>query len=190
MKKRSEKRGLFVRQQRIAENADEVIQIADELSRDVDPYIEKAEQFSRRKVSRAGIDTKQNPHGYVPQLEEVDRAALSLEVDEAIDVLFCCRTARRALEEKDSRDALRQGIRLAEAIGRLDANLAWRKDIETRRKQDLGLAKNRPRGRPAVKKQKILEAAKRYPKDRHQSARVAKATNSDPSYVRKILNQK
>ena len=115
MKTTSSQRGLFRREIRTAENADDAIEIADNLSNSLEKYIEGTEQVACDELTKAGIDVAAKPAGLVPQMASVDRAKLSSEADQALDILLYCRTAREELDSTATRNALWRGIMLAQS---------------------------------------------------------------------------
>ena len=188
MKTRTNKRGLYRREIRTAENADDVIEIADSLSNSLEKYIEGAEQVARDELTKAGIDVAAKPTGLVPQMADVDRAKLSPEADQALDVLLFCRTAHEELDSTAARDALWRGIMLSQSLEHLITNRILEKPANAGKRTIAGGRKSAEtrHGKTGTKAHKhqaaYLLRRSQYPSETKTKSRKAIAVDLGKNY--------
>lgn len=159
MKEQTRKRGLFRLVNRTAETEDELFQVLEELSTSLDRYVADAEELASRLLAEAGIDpdtlfdvVESSSEKYI-RWARINRLSLPPEVDQALDILIHCRAIKSSLSDCVRRDGLYDGIRLAQAVSNLNANLAWRKIVDARKQSNKNL-----RQLPSVSDEQILDA--------------------------------
>ena len=167
MKERIKKRELYPRVIRTAETADDVMEIADRIANSVEKYIDDAEQFAAGIVRSANIEVILKPGGLVPQMDTVNRARLTVQVDQALDVLMYCRIARADLKSAETKDAVWKGIMLAQSLEQLHANRRWWEIVVARKTSDLNLRHDK-----SVTDDEIYKALDKYPTRQMQANAV------------------
>jgi len=188
MKTASSKRGLYRREIRTAENADDAIEIADNVSNSLEKYIEDAEQDARDELTKAGIEFVARPAGLVPQMVSVDRAKLSPTADQALDVLLYCRTACEELHSTATRNALWRGIMLAQSREHLITNLLLEKPANAGKRTIAGGRKGaKSKHGPTGSKSNEHQAAyvlrrSQYPSETKTESRKAVAKDLKKNY--------
>lgn len=145
MKEQSRKRGLYQRVIQTPETESESFDNLRALADSLADYLADAEDVAGAILREADIDPDslfeviEKADGFIVQHATIDRKDLPVEIDQALDVMLHCHTARIALQDAATKSGLQHGILLAQAVDSLNANLAWRKPVEGRRKQMMNL---------------------------------------------------
>lgn len=146
MKQRTIRRGLHSRVESTPETGQEVAALIP----DPEDYLKDVEALARKVLVDEGID----PETLFEKVEQtdgrtrskyvrhtrIDREALSPEADGALTILKKLRyEVRPKLQDANARTGLVAGIRLAEQVGLLTANLGYRRTVEGRQRSNSAL---------------------------------------------------
>jgi hypothetical protein len=193
MKKRSVKRGLYVRVTETTETDDEMIASLHKHSGEIEKFIADAQRGAEKIVRDAGIDPETLLQREVrltgkridnrPRINWLDREKLPPIVDQALDILedIELRVPRLDLTDKATRNGLWNGLRLATAVHQLNTNMAFEKPVRagggTMRGGRKGAkAKHGPKGAKGAKYLAAYKARRvKFPTELKKDSRAALA---------------
>lgn len=173
MKERVTKRGLYNRTTTTPETCNEARQQWKDMASALDTYIENAERYASEVVREAGLAPEtlfdvvetENKSRYVRH-EKVDCDSLTPVAEKALKVLLRIHYEIRP-RLNGARDGVLAGIRLAQEVEHLNTNLAFGKDVESRRTSNQNLETG-----SALSDDDIRRVVEQYPTRKKQAGRL------------------
>ena len=209
MREHEDKRGLYVRRQFTPESSMEALDSLFALAGELERYLERKEQLASKLLRDRGVDPEtlwellppSDPDrlcGPKYRYQQIDFDSIGHLQAQAFDVLDAIRDIRISGDTlnssaentgADRRSALMRGIRLAQRVGHLETNLVFERDVKSRQKSTKALVDNRPKPRLTGLQARMLEMARKLPRDRNRARTIAESIGCSAKHVRKTLKE-